>query len=56
MIYSYAGCDGENIVALFEDDPKLEDVSKDYTTRVVAPVEAGVRVMELEGSWKMGFG
>jgi hypothetical protein len=43
-------------VDLSEDDPKLEDVSKDCTTRVVAPVEAGVRVMELEGSWKMGFG
>jgi hypothetical protein len=56
VIYSYAGCDGENIVALSEDDPKLEDVSKDYTTPVVAPVEAGVRVMGLEGTWKMGFG
>jgi hypothetical protein len=41
---------GENIVALSEDDPKLEDISKDHTTRVVAPVEAGVRFIGLEGS------
>jgi len=56
VIYSYVGCDGENIVALSEDDPKLEDVSKDYTNRVVAPVEAGVRVIGIKGPWKMGFG
>jgi hypothetical protein len=55
-LQSYAGCDGENIVALSEDDPKLGDVSKGYTTRVVAPVEAyGGESDEIRGVLRNGF-
>jgi hypothetical protein len=56
-LQSFAGCDGENVVALSEDDPKLGNVSKECTTRVVAPVEAyegesdGIRVALENGFW-----
>jgi hypothetical protein len=52
----YAGCDGENVVALSEDDPKLRDVSKECTTRVVAPVEAyGGESDGIRGALENGF-
>jgi hypothetical protein len=56
-LQSFAGCDGENVVALSEDDPKLGNVSKECTTRVVAPVEAyegesdGIRGALENGFW-----
>jgi hypothetical protein len=56
----YGGCYGEKVLALSEEDPKLEDVSNECKTRVVAPLKLllmGVRItMRLEGSWEMGFG
>jgi hypothetical protein len=55
-LQSYAGCDGENVVALSEDDPKLVNVSKECTTPVVAPVEAyGGESDGIRGALKNGF-
>ncbi|KAE8077282.1 hypothetical protein FH972_015857 [Carpinus fangiana] len=55
----YDGCYGEKVLALSEEDPKLEDVSIECKTRVVAPVEAaaygGENHDEIRGVLGNGF-
>ncbi|KAE8077285.1 hypothetical protein FH972_015860 [Carpinus fangiana] len=55
----YDGCYGEKVLALSEEDPKLEDVSNECKTRVVAHVEAaaygGEKHDEIRGALENGF-
>ncbi|XP_059447396.1 LEAF RUST 10 DISEASE-RESISTANCE LOCUS RECEPTOR-LIKE PROTEIN KINASE-like 1.2 isoform X2 [Corylus avellana] len=57
-LHFYAGCSGEKVLALSEEDPRLGNVSKECTTEVVAPVEAaygGENHDEIRGALGNGF-